>query len=367
MTLKTEPFVVNFGPHHPSTHGVFRMRMTMDGEVVVEMEPIMGYQHRAHEYLSERRSYAQNVPLTDRQDYLAPMINNMAYCMTVEKLAGVTVPERGEYLRVILSELQRIYSHLLGLGAFFLDAGTFITPFLYMFREREKIMDLMDMVCGQRLNHNFMRIGGMSQDVPEEFIPALKKLIKTMPGFIDEYDDLMAENEILLARIKGVGILTREQAINASVSGPTLRGSSVKWDLRKNRPYSVYDRFDFEIPVGLTGDTYDRYRVRIEEMRQSVRIIEQAIEQLPPGPVSTRVPLLVVPPPGEAYCAVESPRGELGYYTVSDGSTKPHRMHIRAPSLINLTALRDMIIGWKVADVFVIFGSIDIVMNEVDR
>jgi len=359
---------MNFGPHHPSTHGVFRMRMTMDGEVVIDMEPVMGYQHRAHEYLTERRSYAQGVPLTDRQDYISPMLNNLAYCMTVEKLAGITVPERGEYLRVIISELSRIHSHLFGLGAFFLDAGTFITPFLYKFREREKIMDLWDMLCGQRLNHNFMRIGGMSHDVPDEFIPALQRLLKTLPGFIDEYDDLMAGNEILLARIKGVGILSREQAINSSSSGPVLRGSNVNWDLRKNRAYSIYDRFDFDIPVGLNGDTYDRYRVRVEEMRQSVRILEQALEQLPPGPVTAaKVPMLVAPPPGEAYCAVETPRGELGYYMVSDGSTKPYRMHIRAPSLINLTALRDMILGWKVADVFVIFGSIDIVMNEVDR
>jgi NADH-quinone oxidoreductase subunit D len=277
------------------------------------------------------------------------------------------VPERGEYLRVILSEVQRIFSHLLGLGAFFLDLGTFITPFLYMFREREKIMDLMDMLCGQRLNYNFMRIGGMSHDIPKEFLPALKKFISQMPGYIDEYDQLMAENEILLARTKGIGILTTEQAINSSAAGPVLRGSNIKWDLRKANPYSVYDHFDFDIPVGLTGDTYDRYRVRIEEMRQSVRIIEQAMEQLPPGPVSTKVPSLISPPPGDAYVAVEGPKGELGYYIVSDGSPKPYRMHIRAPSLINLTALRDIIIGWKVADVFVIFGSIDIVMNEVDR
>lgn len=367
MTLKTEPFVVNFGPHHPSTHGVFRMRMTLDGEVIIDMEPIMGYQHRGHEYLAEKRSYTQYIPLSDRQDYLAVMINNMGYCMAVEKLAGITVPERAEYLRVIMAELQRIAGHLLGLGAFFLDVGTFMTPFLYMFREREKTMDLFEMVSGQRLNYNYMRIGGLSQDIPDEFLPALKKFVARMPGFIDEYDQLMAENEILLARTKGVGILSPEQAVNSSAAGPVLRGSNIKWDIRKANPYSVYDRFEFDIPVGKTGDTYDRYRVRIEEMRQSVRIIKQAMEQLPPGRVMNKVPHLVRPPAGDTYVAVEAPKGELGYYIVSDGSARPYRLHIRAPSLINLTALRDMMVGWKVADAIVIFGSIDITMNEVDR
>jgi len=224
------------------------------------------------------------------------------------------------------------------------------------------------MVCGQRLNYNYMRIGGLSHDIPDEFLPAFNKFVNQMPGFIDEYDQLMAENEILLARTKGVGILPTELAINSSAAGPVLRASNVKWDIRKANPYSVYDRFEFDIPVGATGDTYDRYRVRIEEMRQSVRILKQAMEQLPPGEVlNSRVPRLLRPPAGEAYVAVEGPRGELGYYLVSDGSARPYRMHIRAPSLINLTALRHMIIGWKVADAIIIFGSIDIVVNEVDR
>ena len=368
MVLKTEPFVVNFGPQHPSTHGVFRMRMTLDGEVVVNMEPVMGYQHRGHEKLAEGRTYTQYIPLSDRQDYLAVMTNNMGYVMAVEKLAGITVPERAEYLRVIMAELQRIFSHLLGVGAFCLDLGFMATPFLYMFREREKIMDLFEMVCGQRLNYNYMRIGGLSHDIPEEFLPALKKFVPQMAGFIDEYDQLLAENEILLIRAKGVGILPPEQAINSSAAGPVLRGSNIKWDIRKADPYSVYDRFDFDIPVGVIGDTWDRYRVRIEEMRQSVRILEQAIEQLPPGEVfNKKVPRMLRPPAGEAYVHVEGPKGELGYYLVSDGSNKPYRLHIRPPSLINLTALRDMILGWKVADAIIIFGSIDIVVNEVDR
>ena len=364
---KTEPYVINIGPHHPSTHGVFRMRMTLDGEVVVEMEPMVGYQHRGHEYLAERRTYTQNIPLSDRQDYLAVMLNNMGYVMAVEKLAGITVSERAEYLRVIVAELQRIASHLLGVGAFFLDLGFMATPFLYMFREREKILDLLEMLCGQRLNYNYMRVGGLSHDAPPEFWDALKDFGKKMPVFIDEYDTLVTENEIFLARTKGVGILTREQAINSSAAGPVLRGSNVKWDIRRADPYSVYDRFEFEIPVGKIGDSYDRYRVRIEEMRQSVRIIKQAMEQIPPGEVKSKVPLRLRPPVGEAYVRVEGAKGELGYYMVSDGSSIPYRMHIRSPSLINLTTLRDLIIGWKVADAIIIFGSIDITVNEVDR
>jgi len=242
-----------------------------------------------------------------------------------------------------------------------------MTPFLYMFREREKILDLFEMVCGQRLTYNYMRIGGVSHDIPPEFLPALKKFIDRMPGFIDEYDQLLAENEILLVRAKGVGILPRELAINTSASGPVLRGSGVKWDIRKADPYSIYDRFDFDIPTGTVGDCYDRYWVRIQEMRQSVRIVKQAMEQLPPGEVMGKVSRTLRPPAGEAYGHIEAPRGELGFYLVSDNSANPYRFHIRAPTLINLTALRDMMIGWKVADAVIIFGSIDICLGEVDR
>jgi len=355
------------GPQHPSTHGVFRMRMTLDGEVVVNMEPVFGYLHRGIEKLAEERTYTQNIPFTDRLDYLASMSNNLAYVLAVEKLAGISVPERAEYIRVIMAELQRIASHLIGVGAFLNDCGAFMTPFLYMFREREKILDLFEMVCGQRLTYNYIRIGGVSHDIPEEFLPALDKFVRQMPGFIDEYDQLLAENEILLARAKGVGILPKELAINISASGPVLRGSGVKWDIRKADPYSVYDRFQFDIPIGSVGDTYDRYRVRIQEMRQSVRIIKQAMEQLPQGEVRSEVPHLIHPPLGEAYGHIEAPRGELGFYLVSDNSIAPYRFHIRAPTLINLTALRDMMIGWKVADAIIIFGSIDICLAEVDR
>jgi NADH-quinone oxidoreductase subunit D len=367
MAIKTEPFVINIGPQHPSTHGVFRMRTTLDGEVVVDMEPVFGYLHRGVEKLAEGRSYKQNIPLSDRLDYISSMTNNQAYVMAVEKLAEIPVPERAEYIRVIMAELQRIANHLIAVGAFLNDCGAFMTPFLYMFREREKIIDLFDMVCGQRLLYNYMRFGGVSQDIPEEFLPALKTLVNSMPGFIDEYDQLLAQNEILLARSKGVGILSKELAINISASGPVLRASGVKRDIRKVDPYSVYDRFEFDIPTGTVGDCYDRYWVRIQEMRQSVRIIKQAMKQLPSGEVLTEVPLRLRPPVGEVYGHIEAPKGELGFYLVSDNSANPYRWHVRAPSLFNLTALRDMVIGWKLADAIIIFGSIDITMGEVDR
>jgi len=367
MAIRTEPFVINMGPQHPSTHGVFRMRLTLDGEVIIDLEPIFGYLHRGIEKIVEGRPYAQIVPITDRLDYLASMTNNLAYVIAVEKLAGIKVPERAEYLRVIMSELQRLASHLIGVGSFLNDCGAYFTPFMYMYREREKIVDLFEMVCGQRLTYNYMRIGGVSHDVPDEFTAALDKFVKTMPAFIDEYDQLLAGNEILLARTKGVGILPKELAINSSASGPVLRGSGVKWDIRKADPYSVYNHLNFDIPTGTVGDCYDRYRVRMEEMRQSVRIIRQAMEQMPAGAVRADVPRLIRPPVGEAYGHIESPKGELGFYVVSDNSIAPYRLHIRPPTLINLTTLRDMIVGWKVADAVIIFGSIDICLGEVDR
>ena len=367
MALKTEPFVLNMGPQHPSTHGVFRMRLVIDGEVIVDLEPVFGYLHRGIEKLAEGRTYAQIIPLTDRLDYISSMTNNMAYVVAVEKLAQVPVPERAEYLRVIMAELQRIATHLIAVGSLTNDIGAYFTPFMYMYRERERIVDLFDMVCGQRLTYNYMRIGGVSHDIPDEFLPALDKFVTVMPHYIDEYDQLLAENEILLARTKGVGILTREMAINSGAAGPVLRGSGIKWDIRKVDPYSIYDRFNFEIPTGSVGDTYDRYRVRIEEMRQSVRIIKQAMEQLPPGEVRSEVPSPLRPPVGEAYGHIEAPKGELGFYLVSDNSIAPYRLHIRSTSLMNLTMLRDMLIGWKIADVVGVLGSIDITLGEVDR
>jgi NADH-quinone oxidoreductase subunit D len=344
------------------------MRLTLDGEVVIDLEPVFGYLHRSMDKISETRTYHQIIPLTDRcLDYLSSMSNNLAYVLAVEELAGIKVPERAEYLRVIMAEMMRISSHLMAVGFMLNDLGTFFTPLMYMWREREKLLDLFEMVCGQRLNYNYMRIGGVSQDLPAEFMPALEKFVKEMPHFIDEYDQLLAENEILLARTKGVGILPAELAVNSSASGPVLRASGIKWDIRRADPYSIYDRFEFDIPTGAVGDMYDRYRVRILEMRQSVRILEQAIAQLPSGSYRASVPYLVRPPVGEVYGRIEAPRGELGFYLVSDDSIAPYRLHVRGPSFINLTALRDMIIGWKVADVVGIFGSLDIVMGEVDR
>jgi NADH-quinone oxidoreductase subunit D len=295
------------------------------------------------------------------------MSNNLAYCLAVEKLAGVKVPERAEYIRVIIAELQRVAALLIAVGAFLNDCGAFFTPFLYMFRERERIVDLFEMVSGQRLTYNYMRVGGVSQDLPDEFMPALRKFMDMMPRFMAEYDRLLVQNEILIARAKGVGILTGEQAINCSVSGPVLRASGVNWDIRKADPYSIYDRFDFAIPTQTTGDCYDRYRQRVEETRQSLHIIRQAMEQIPSGPVRAELPQLIRPPAGEAYAHIEAPKGELGFYLVSDNSIAPYRCHIRPPSLINLTALRDMVRGWKIADLIIIFGSIDITVGEIDR
>lgn len=370
MPLRTEPIILNLGPQHPSTHGVFRMRVIFDGEVIVDMEPIFGYLHRGVEKLAEERTYTQIIPLTDRMDYLASMTSNFAYVLTVEKLAGIPVPERAEYIRVTMAELMRISSHLMAVGFFLNDCGAFFTPLLYMYREREKILDFFEMVCGQRLTYNYMRIGGLSHDIPQEFLPAVKKFLAEMPGFLDEYEQLLTENEILLVRSKGVGILSRELAINTSASGPVLRASGVVWDIRRADPYSVYQRLDFYIPVGTVGDTYDRYWVRIQEMRQSVRLLNQAVahlEQMPPGKICTELSHWLRPPAGEAYGHIESPRGELGFYIVSDSSIAPFRCHARVPTLINLTALRGMVRGWKLADAIIVLGSIDIVLGEVDR
>jgi NADH-quinone oxidoreductase subunit D len=343
------------------------MVLTLDGETVVDLVPHFGYLHRGTEKLAEGRTYLQCTPLTDRLDYFAAMSNNLAYVLAVEKLAGIPVPERAEYIRVIMAELSRLASHLGAVGFFLNELGAFFTPLLYTFRERERILDLFEMACGARMTLNYMRPGGVAKDVPEEFVPALAHFVEIMPRYIDEYEQLLTGNEILLARTKGVGILPPELAINSSASGPVLRGSGIQWDLRRADPYSIYDRFQFEIPTGAQGDAFDRFIVRINEMRQSVRILKQALEQLPKGEVRTPTPTFLRPPAGEAYAHVEAPKGELGFYLVSDGSISPYRFKIRSPSFINLTALKEMVVGWKVADCIIIFGSIDIVMGEVDR
>ncbi len=365
--MKTEPFVVNVGPQHPSTHGVFRLRVTMDGERIIDADMVVGYLHRSMEKLAESRTYIQNIPFTDRVDYLAAMSNNLAYCLAVEKLAGIEVPPRGQFLRVIMAEFQRIANHAMAIGSFLNDCGAWQTPLMWMFRERERMLDLFEMAGGARLTVNYMRIGGVSYDIPPEFMPAARALVKDLPQRIAEYETLLLENEILIVRARDVGVLPADLAIAASVTGPMLRGSGVAWDIRKVDPYCVYDQFDFDIPVGTRGDCFDRFLVRMEELRQSVRILEQALDMLPGGPASTPVPLALRPPPGEVYSRIEGPKGELGFYIVSDGSAHPYRWHIRAPSYINLTPLRDMVVGQTLADAIITLGSIDIILGEVDR
>ena len=368
MAIRTEPVTINLGPQHPSTHGVFRIRVTFDGEEVIDAEPVFGYLHRGTEKLAESRTYVQIVTLTDRMDYVASMSNNLAYVRTVEKLAGIEVPERALYLRVISAELQRIASHLMAIGFWLNDLGAFATPLMYCFRERERILDMFEMLCGARITLSYMRPGGVLQDAPEDFWPALDLFVRDTPGYVDELAQLISENEIVLARSKGIGVLSAEQAINASITGPVLRASSVKWDLRKADPYEIYDRLDFDIPIGANGDTFDRYVVRIEEMRESIKIVQQCVRDIPEGLVKTAdVPFIIRPPEGDTYAAVESPKGELGFYIVSDRGISPYRCHVRAPSFINLTALREMLLGWKMGDLINIFGSLDVVIGEVDR
>ena len=367
MTLKTEPITINIGPQHPSTHGVFRMRVLFDGEVILDLEPVIGYLHRGSEKLAEERTYTQVVTLTDRLDYLAAMSNNLAYVLSVEKLMGIEAPERAKYIRVLMVELMRVASHLMALGFFMQDLGAMATPVMYMFREREKILDLFEMVCGARITYTYLRPGGVQDDLPPEFLTALDVFLDDMPHRIDEYERLLRENEILLVRTKGVGVLSPAVAINGSVSGPVLRASGVPWDLRKSDPYEVYDRMEFDVPLGEKGDNYDRFLVRLEEMRQSLRIVRQCADQMPEGAYRLELPMLLRPPKGDAYAHVEAPKGELGFYLVSDGGIAPYRCAIRSPSLINLTVLRDMLVGWKMADLITTFGSIDVNMGEVDR
>ena len=367
MTLRTEPITINLGPQHPSTHGVFRLRVTFDGEIVVDAEPVLGYLHRGSEKLAESRTFVQVVTLTDRMDYTSSMTNNQAYVMTVEKLAGIEVPERAQYIRVISAELSRISSHLMATGFLLNDLGAFATPLMYCFRERERILDLFEMLCGARITLSFMRPGGVFQDAPEDFWPSLNDFIGNFPNYLDELETLITGNEVVLARTNDVGIISPADAINASLSGPMLRATGVEWDLRKADPYEIYDRLEFNVPIGSKGDTFDRYFVRVQEMRESIRIIEQCLHDIPKGPVRTETPYFVRPPSGDAYAAVEGPKGELGFYIVSDGGIAPYRCKVRAPSFINLTLLKEMLVGWKMGDLITIFGSIDIVLGEVDR
>ena len=368
MTLRTEPMTVNVGPQHPSTHGVFRVRITFDGEEIVEVEPVFGYLHRGTEKLAEERNYVQVVTLTDRLDYTSSMINNQAYCLAVEQLLGVEPPPRGKYLRTLTAELQRIASHLIAVGFFVQELGALGTPLMYSFRSRERILELFEMLCGARITVSYMRPGGVFADAPPEFWPALERFLTDFAVEFAEIEQLLLENEILMMRTRGVSPLPAEVAINCSVSGPALRASGVKWDWRKEEPYDAYDRMEFEVPLGVNGDNYDRFWVRMQEVHQSLRIIRQCIEQIEPGPARLELPLALRPEAGrEAYGRVEASKGELGFYLVSDGGVAPYRCKIRSPSLINLTVTEHLLVGWKLADMIVSLGSVDINMGEVDR
>ena len=359
--------LLNMGPQHPSTHGVFRLLLWIDGEKIVDLEPHVGYLHRGSEKLCEGEQFHQVITLFDRLDYIANFNNEQAYCMAVEKLMGLEVPERAEYVRVILCELNRIASHLLFVATMGLDAGA-MTPSMLCFRGRERIQALFEAVSGARMMHNYFRIGGVKEDLPEDFDQLIAGLLPVVREDVAEVDRLLTFNEIFLARLKGVGAISVEDAIDHGFTGPCLRACGVPHDLRKAEPYSVYDRFEFDVPIGLDGDCWDRYYVRVQEMYESLRIVQQAAEQMPQGNVASSLGRrLIRPPKGEVYVRTENPRGELGVYLVSDGTDKPYRVKVRPPSFCNLSAIKHLLNGVWLADSVVILGSLDIVLGEVDR
>lgn len=388
---KSETMIINMGPQHPSTHGVLRVVLELDGEVVVKATPDIGFLHRGLEKLAESKTYHQCITLTDRLDYVAGMSNNMAYVLAVEKLLGLEVPPRAQAIRVLLCELQRIASHLFWLGTHAHDIGA-MTPLFYALRERDEILFMFEMVCGSRLTPSYFRVGGVAQDLPEGFTAKCREFTRQFPARVDEYETLLTKNKIWMKRTQGVGAISAEDAINFGLSGPVLRASNVAWDLRKAMPYSGYENYEFIVPTGKNGDVYDRYLVRLMEMRQSNEIVRQVLDKLPAGPIKADAPQVVYPPKekvtqsiealihhfhlasagfptpkGEVYASIESPKGELGFYLVSDGSNKPWRFRVRPPSFINLSALSKMVEGRLVADVVAIIGSIDIVLAEIDR
>ncbi len=382
---------INMGPQHPSTHGVLRLIIELDGETVVSLKPVMGYLHTGMEKIMEAKSYTKSITVTDRMDYLSPLGNNMAYVGAVERIMGLTIPERAQTLRVILLELARISSHLVWLGTHAIDLGA-MSMFLYCFREREKLLDVNDMVAGSRMTPSYFRVGGFFQDVPDAFVPHVRKFVDEFPRSIDEYHNLLTKNRIWMKRTIGVGTITAEHAVALSVTGPVLRGSGLNYDVRKAMPYCGYETYEFDVPLGKNGDVYDRYLCRMEEMRQSLRIVQQGLDRLKPGSVRADNPYLFParredvkrgmeelifhfkimsegfrPPIGDAYYAIESPKGELGFYVVSDGEPLPYRVRVRPPSFINLQALETMCLGRMVADVVACIGTLDIVLGEVDR
>jgi NADH-quinone oxidoreductase subunit D len=364
-----EVLEVAMGPHHPSTHGVFRMDVALDGERVIRLKPVFGYLHRNHEKIAEKGSYLASMPYTDRLDYFCSLTNNWAYALAVEKLAGLEVPERAEYIRVITAELTRIQNHASAIGFLMQEMGASGTPLMYAFREREKILDLFEELTGSRMMCNYMRFGGCRVELPKGWLERVAKVVAGLPQFIDETEALLTGNEILMARSQGVGILKPDLAVNAGITGPMLRAAGVNYDIRKVDHYGIYDRFKFRVPLGDHGDIYDRYMIRVLEMRESIRILEQAIPAIPAGPIMDPKSKIrgFRPKAGEAYGRIEAPKGELGFYLISDGTGNPYRYRVRPPSLINLTILEDMCLGQNVADVVLIFGSVDIVLGEVDR
>ena len=367
--LEGELLEVSMGPQHPSTHGVFRMNVALEGEIVRKLKPVFGYLHRNHEKIGENVSYLGSMPYTDRLDYFCSMTNNWAYALSVEKLAGIEVPERAEYLRVILAELTRLQNHASLLGFLLSDMGAWGTPLMYAFREREKILDLFESLSGSRMMCDYMRFGGCRVDASPEWLAAAKKIVDRFPQFVHELEQLIVGNEIVMARTQNVGKVSPELAISAGITGPMLRACGVNYDVRKVDGYGFYPRFKFRIPLGEHGDTYDRLMMRVLEMGESVEILKQAFEQIPAGPIiNPKVKIRAFRPPvGEAYGRIEAPKGELGFYLISDGGPNPYRYRVRPPSFINLTILEDMCLGHTVADVMVILGSVDIVMGEVDR
>jgi len=388
---KDQHMVLNMGPQHPSTHGVLRLVLEIDGEIVVRLYPEIGYLHTGIEKTCESKFYQQVVPLTDRVDYLGPLANNLCYCLAVEKLLGLDIPERAVWIRVLLTELTRINSHLIWLGTHAMDIGA-LTVFLYTFREREEILRLFEAVSGQRMMTSYFRIGGLAMEPPLDLFDRIQKFINTLPEKIDEYSNLLTGNPIFRNRLMGVGYLSPEDAIALAVTGPNLRGSGVDWDLRRDMPYSSYEKFQFNIPISTRGDCWGRYEVRFQEKRESIQIIQQALDGMPGGPVKADAPKIILPdrekmktemealihhfkivtegfnvPAGEVYQAIESGHGEMGYYVVSDGTAKPYRVHMRYPSFATLQALETMCKGRMLADVVAVIGSIDIVLGEIDR
>jgi NADH-quinone oxidoreductase subunit D len=363
--IRTEEMLLNVGPQHPSTHGVFRLIIKIDGEIIKEATPVIGYLHRGTEKIAENLQYTQIIPYTDRMDYISSMTNNYVICHAVETMMGLEIPERAEYLRVIAMELNRVASHLVWWGTFLLDLGA-TSPFLYAFREREIIINLLSELSGARLTYNYMRVGGVKWDAPEGWVEKVRDFIPYMREQLAGYHDLVTGNEIFMNRVKGIGKYTKEDALQFSLSGPNLRCTGVKWDLRKNEPYSIYNRFNFDVPVRTEGDAWSRYHCRLEELEESLKILEQAVEQIPAGEIIAKVPKIIKTPKGEAFVRIESPRGEIGCYIASDGKKEPYRLKFRRPSFYNLQILPKLLKGENISNLIAILGAIDIVLGEVD-